>query len=52
VLFPPVTETTLPNNVDGVAGLLGALVMTWLFYAYQRWRIDEYDVRTRQRAER
>jgi hypothetical protein len=38
--------------VAGVAGVLAALVLTWLFYAYQRWRIDEYDVRTRQRAER
>ena len=38
--------------VAGAAGGLGALVLTWLFYAYQRWRIDEYDIRTRQRAER
>jgi hypothetical protein len=38
--------------VAGVAGVSSALVLTWLFYAYQRWRIDEYDVRTRQRAER
>jgi hypothetical protein len=38
--------------VAGVAGVLSALVLTWLFYAYQRWRIDEYDVRTQQRAER
>ena len=38
--------------VAGVAGVSSALVPTWLFYAYQRWRIDEYDVRTRQRAER
>jgi len=41
-----------PYWVPGVAGVVGALVLTWLFYAYQRWRIDEYDVRTRQRAER
>jgi hypothetical protein len=38
--------------VAGIAGVSSALVLTWLFYAYQRWRIDEYDVRTRQRAER
>jgi hypothetical protein len=41
-----------PYWVDGVAGVFGALALTYLFYAYQRWRIDEYDVRTRQRAER
>jgi hypothetical protein len=28
----------------------GALVLTWLFYAYQRWRFDDYDARARQRA--
>lgn len=38
--------------VAGVAGLLSTLVLTWVFYAYQRWRIDEYDTRTWQRAER
>jgi hypothetical protein len=37
--------------VAGVAGVLSALALTWLFYAYQRWRIGEYDVRTRQRAD-
>jgi hypothetical protein len=41
-----------PYWVAGVAGVLGALVLTWLFYVYQRWRIDEYDIRTRQCAER
>src|SRR5687767_4185398 len=38
------------NWVAGGAGVFGALLLTWLFYAYQRWRIDEYDVRTRERA--
>ena len=41
-----------PSWVAGIAGFFGAVVLTWLFYAYQRWRIDEYDVRTGQRAER
>jgi hypothetical protein len=41
-----------PYWVDGIAGVFGALALTYLFYAYQRWRIYEYDVRTRQRAER
>jgi hypothetical protein len=38
--------------VAGVAGLLSTLVLTWVFYAYQRWRIDEYDTRSWQPAER
>lgn len=25
------------------AGIAGALLLTWLFYAYQRWRFDDYD---------
>ena len=29
----------------------GALILTWLFYAYQRWRFDDYEARARQRAE-
>jgi hypothetical protein len=41
-----------PSWVAGVAGVFGALILTWLFYAYQRWRFAEYDVRNRQRAER
>jgi hypothetical protein len=41
-----------PSWVDPAAGVVGALVLTWLFYAYQRWRFAEYDVRSRQRAER
>jgi hypothetical protein len=40
-----------PVWVDAVAGVVAALVLTWLFYAYQRWRFEEYDVRADQRAE-
>jgi hypothetical protein len=40
-----------PSWVDAVAGIAGALILTWLFYAYQRWRFEEYDARARQRAE-
>jgi len=29
--------------VDAAAGLSGTFVLTWVFYAYQRWRFDEYD---------
>jgi hypothetical protein len=41
-----------PSWVSAVAGLAGALILTWLFYAYQRWRFDDFDARARQRAER
>jgi hypothetical protein len=40
-----------PSWVDAVAGIAGALILTWLFYAYQRWRFEDYDARARQRAE-
>jgi hypothetical protein len=40
-----------PSWVEAVAGIAGALILTWLFYAYQRWRFKDYDVRARQRAE-
>jgi hypothetical protein len=34
----------------GVAsGIAGTLALTWVFYAYQRWRFDDYDVRDGQR---
>jgi hypothetical protein len=34
-----------------VGGIAGALALTWLFYAYQRWRFDDYEARARQRAD-
>lgn len=40
-----------PSWVEAVAGIAGALILTWLFYAYQRWRFDDYDTRARQREE-
>jgi hypothetical protein len=40
-----------PSWVDAVTGIAGALTLTWLFYAYQRWRFADYDARARQRAE-
>jgi hypothetical protein len=41
-----------PSWVDAVAGSAGTLILTWLFYKYQRWRFYEDDARARQRAER
>ena len=38
-----------PYWIAGATGVFAALALTWLFYAYQRWRIAEYDVRTQQR---
>jgi ABC-type cobalamin transport system permease subunit len=37
-----------PRWVDAAAGVVGALVLTWLFYAYQRWRFSEFIVRSRE----
>ena len=39
-----------PTWVDVSAGIAGALLLTWLFYLYQRWRFNDYEVRTRQRG--
>jgi hypothetical protein len=33
---------SVPYWVAGAAGVATAVVLTWLFYAYQRWRIEEY----------
>ena len=40
-----------PSWVYAVAGVVGALALTWLFYRYQRWRFAEYDARTRRHAQ-
>lgn len=40
-----------PSWVDAVAGIAGAVILTWLFYAYQRWRFADHDARTRRNAE-
>jgi hypothetical protein len=37
-----------PHWLDAAAGLVGAVVLTWLFYAYQRWRFGEFIVRSRE----
>jgi hypothetical protein len=39
-----------PAWVGAAAGIAAALVLTGLFYAYQRWRLDEYDARVRRGA--
>jgi hypothetical protein len=37
---------------SAASGIVVALVLTGLFYRYQRWRFAEYDVRTTRRSER
>ena len=54
VIMALLTRFLLPSApywVGAVAGIASALVLTWLFYAYQRWRFDDYEARARQRAE-
>ena len=41
-----------PAWVSATAGVAGALLLTWLFYLYQRWRFDDDDVRSAQFEER
>jgi hypothetical protein len=39
-----------PPWADAIAGIGAALILTWLFYTYQRWRFADYEARARQRA--
>jgi hypothetical protein len=40
-----------PRWVDVAVGVVAALVLTVLFYAYQRWRFREFDARSIERKE-
>ena len=42
---------TAPAWAHAAVGIVAALLLTWLFYAYQRWRFDDDDVRAGKRAE-
>jgi len=44
-LFMRVCVRSVPVWMNAAAGLAGALALTWLFYAYQRWRFDDDDAR-------
>jgi hypothetical protein len=37
-----------PSWIAATSGIAGTLILTWLFYLYQRWRFDDFPVRTRQ----
>jgi len=34
-----------PSWVGAGSGIAGALILTWLFYAYQRWRFADFEAR-------
>ena len=36
-----------PAWADSAAGIVGTLMLTWLFYVYQRWRFDDFEARIR-----
>jgi hypothetical protein len=40
-----------PTWLHGAAGVVGALILTWVFYVYQRWRFDDYEARALRRVE-
>ena len=42
-LFAHFLSPALMPWVHALAGIVGALVLTWAFYAYQRWRFNEYN---------
>jgi len=41
-----------PRWADAAAGVAGALALTALFYAYQRWRFRDFDARSVERREK
>lgn len=47
-LLTHLLSPSAPRWMDAGAGVAGALVLTWLFYAYQRWRFSEFIVRSRE----
>jgi hypothetical protein len=44
-LLARVVGPSLPSWVSAALGIAGALALTWLFYAYQRWRFDDFESR-------
>jgi hypothetical protein len=39
-----------PSWIGAAAGIAGALALTFVFYAYQRWRFEEFEVRGRSKS--
>ena len=50
-LLVRVVSPAAPSWLVVAAGIAGALILTWLFYIYQRWRFNDYDLRARQRGQ-
>jgi len=50
-LLTHLLSPSAPYWVGAAAGIAGALLLTWLFYVFQRWRFNDYDARTRQPPE-
>jgi hypothetical protein len=47
-LLARLLSPTAPSWVDAATGVVGALILTWVFYTYQRWRFSEFVVRSRK----
>ena len=51
-LLTRLLSPSAPRWMDAAAGSVGAFVLTFVFYAYQRWRFGECNVRSRERIGR
>lgn len=51
-LLTRLLSPSAPSWIDAAAGSVGAFVLTFVFYAYQRWRFREVNVRSRERIGR
>lgn len=51
-LLTRLLSPSAPRWMDAAAGSVGAFVLTFVFYAYQRWRFRECNVRSRERIGR
>ena len=51
-LITRLLSPSAPRWMDVAAGIVGALLLTLLFYAYQRWRFNEFDARSSERIGR
>jgi hypothetical protein len=51
-LLTRLLSPSAPRWMDAAAGSVGAFVLTFVFYAYQRWRFREFNVRSRKRIGR
>jgi hypothetical protein len=51
-LFTRLLSPSAPRWMDAAAGSVGAFVLTFVFYVYQRWRFREFNVQSREPIER